>query len=322
MKGINKKNKETNNSNYQIIPYNEKYFSSIIKLFHESHKIKKSKSYFQYNLSSTPYGKPIRFLMKYGDQIVGSHSIRPFKLKIKNREFLGGLTYDTMTNPTHQNKGIFVSLASKTHQEAKKRKYNFVMGFANENSIHGYKKRLGHSELGPINFVRIGESDFGIKEFPKVYDHWFPKNIGKLNQEHKIKKNFPVRIVRDNKFINWRYKKNPVSRYMTCYTPGEYFFIFKKYLDTLHIVDFFEKGNEFNKLLISTARYLAKKTSCKEVTMWVSKKHSLMKLLDKKSIAKLKQKQYLHVITYNESISPIMMNFDNWYYTMGDSDVF
>jgi len=31
---------------------------------------------------------------------------------------------------------------------------------------------------------------------------------------------------------------------------------------------------------------------------------------------------YLHVITYNESISPIMMDFDNWYYTMGDSDVF
>ena len=322
MKRIETKYKVLNNSNYEIVNYKEKYFSSTRKLFHKSHTIKKPKSYFQYNLSNTPYGKPIRFLMKYGNQIVGSHSIRPFKLKIKNCEFLGGLTYDTMTNPTHQNKGIFVSLASKTHQEAKKRKYNFVIGFANENSIYGYKKRLGHSELGPINFVRIDESNFGIKEFPKVYDHWFPRNLGKLNQEYKIRKTFPVRIERDNKFINWRYKKNPVYRYMTCYKPKEYFFIFKKYFDALHIIDFFWKDNEFDKLLISTARHLAKRTSCKEVTMWISKKHPLMKLLDKKSIAKVKQMQYLHVITYNESISPIMMDFDNWYYTMGDSDVF
>jgi len=322
MKRIKIKYKVLNNSNYEIVNYKEKYFSSIRKLFHKSHTIKKPKLYFQYNLAKTPYGKPIRFLMKWGNQVVGSHSIRPFVLKIKNRNFLGGLTYDTMTNPTHRNKGIFVSLASKTHQEAKKRKYNFVMGFANENSIYGYKNKLGHTELGPINFIRIGEADFGIKEFPKVYDHWFPKNVGKLNQEYKIRKKFPVRIERDNKFINWRYKKNPVYRYITCYKPKEYFFIFKKYFDALHIIDFFWKDNEFDKLLISTARFLAKRTSCKEVTMWISKKHPLMKLLDKKSIAKVKQMQYLHVITYNESISPIMMDFDNWYYTMGDSDVF
>jgi len=260
--------------------------------------------------------------MKCGNQVVGSHSIRPFILTIKNQDFLGGLTYDTMTHPTRRNMGIFSSLASKTHEEAKKRKYNFVMGFANKNSIYGYKKKLGHTELGPINFIKICQSDFGIKDIPQIYDHWFPKNLGKLNQEYKIRKKFSVRIERDNKFINWRYKKNPISHYMTCYKPNEYFFIFKKYFDTLHIIDFFGKDNEFNKLLISTARYLAKKTSCKEVTMWISKKHPLMKILEKKSITKLKSKQYLHVITFNESISPILMDFDNWYYTMGDSDVF
>ena len=322
MKNFKRGYKIFNDSKYEIVSYRENYFPLVRRLFHESRAIKKPKSYFLYNLSKTPYGKPIRFLMKYGKQIVGSHSIRPFKLKIKNREFLGGLTYNTMTNPTHRNKGIFVSLATKTHQEAKKRKYNFVMGFANENSIYGYKRKLGHVELGPINFVKIDESNFGIKEFPKIHDHWFPRNLGKLNQEYKIRKTFPVRIERDSKFINWRYKKNLISRYMTCYKPKEYFFIFKKYSDTLHIIDFFGKDNEFHKLLISTARNLAKKTSCKEVTMWISKKHPLMKLLDKNSLVKLKQKHYLHVITYNESISPIMMDFDNWYYTMGDSDVF
>jgi len=322
MKNFKSGYKIFNNSKYEIVSYRENYFQSVKKLFYESHAIKKPKSYFLYNLSRTPYGKPIRFLMKLGNQIVGSHSIRPFKLKIKNKEFLGGLTYDTMTNPTSRNKGIFVSLATKTHQEAKKRKYNFVMGFANENSIYGYKRRLGHVELGPINFVRIDEPNFEIKEFPKVYDHWFPRNLGKLNQEYKIRKKFSVRIERDNKFINWRYKKNPVSRYMTCYKPGEYFFIFKKYFNILHIIDFFGKSNEFNKLLISTARHIAKNTSCKEVTMWISKKHPIMNLLDNKSMAKLKQRQYLHVISFNESISPVMMDFDNWHYTMGDSDVF
>jgi len=322
MKNVKSKNQISYESKYKIVRYNDNYFQNVIKLFSQSYEIKKPKSYFLYNLSPTPYGKPIRFLMKFDNQIVGSHSIRPFKLKIKNREFLGGFTYDTMTDPTSRGKGIFVSLATKTHQEAKKRKYNFVLGFANENSIHGYKNRLGHAELGPINFVSIDEPNFGIKEFPMVHDHWFPRNLGKLNQEYKIRKKFPVRIERDIKFINWRYKKNPNSRYLTCYKPGEYFFIFKKYFNSLHIIDFFGKGNEFYKLLISTARHIAKKTLCTEVTMWISKKHPIMSLLGDKSIRNLKQRQYLHVISFNESITPFLMDFDNWYYTMGDSDVF
>jgi len=314
--------KKLNNTNYEIVNYNKKHFSSISKLFHEIYTIKKPKSYFQYNLSKNPYGKPIKFLMKHDNQIIGSHFIRPLVLKIKNHNFLGGQTYGTMTHPLHQNKGIFINLASKTHQEAKKKNYNFVMGFASENSIHGYKKRLGHTELGPINFIRIDKTDFGIKDFPKVHNHWFPKNVGKLNKKYKIRTKFPVRIERDDKFINWRYKKNPTSRYLTCYEPEKYFFIFKKYFDSLHIIDFFGKGNEFNKLLVSTAIHLAKKTLCKEVTMWISKKHPLMKLLTKKSIVKLKQKQFLHVTVFNKSLSSTMMDFDNWYYTMGDSDVF
>jgi len=314
--------KKLNKSNYKIVHYNKKYFSTIGKLFNKIYSLKKPKSFFEYNLSKNPYGTPIKFLMKQNNQIVGSHFIRPLVLKIKNRDFLGGLTYSTMTHPLHQNKGIFTSLASKTHQEAKKRNYNFVLGFASKNSIHGYKNRLGHTELGPINFIRINKTDFGIDKFPKVYDHWFPKNIGRLNDEYKIRTKFPVRIERDNEFIHWRYKKNPTSRYLTCYEPGEYFFIFKKYFDSLHIIDFFGKGNDFNKLLLSTASHLAKKTSCKEVTMWISKKHPLMKLLTKKSMIKLKQQQFLHVTVFNKSLSPTIMNFNNWYYTMGDSDVF
>jgi hypothetical protein len=322
MKNFESKLMISKNPEYQIVKYSDSYFQSVKKLFYESHSIKKPNSYFLYNLSSTPYGKPIRFLMKFRNQIVGSHSIRPFKLKIKNREFLGGLTYDTMTAPEHRNKGIFVSLATKTHQEAKKRKYNFVMGFANENSIEGYKKRLGHVELGPINFVRVDKANLGVKKLPKVWDHWFPPNLGKLNNEYKIGKNFPVKIVRDSQFINWRYKKNPNSRYMTCYKSGEYFFVFKKYFNSLHIIDFFGKNNEFYELLLSTAMQIAKNTLCKEVTMWIAEKHPIMKLLGINSMMKVKQQQYLHLIPLNESIAPLLMDFDNWYYTMGDSDVF
>ena len=308
-------------SNYEIVKYEPSHFSSFKNLFFKSYKRKKPFAYFKYGLSKTPYGKPIIFLMKYHDKIVGAHSIRPFLLKVKNRNVLGGLTYNTMTHPQHRNKGIFESLAKKTHEEAKKRNYHFVLGFSNANSIHGYKK-IGHQELAPINLIQIKKVDFDTKKIPKAHDHRFPKKLGKINEDYKIRKKFQVRIERDDKFVFWRYKKSPEFRYLTCHRKNEFFFIFKKYNDSFHIVDFFGRGLAFQKILLSTALETANELSCKEVTMWIPKKHPIMDLIGKNNLRKLKAKQYFHLIVFNKKLASSMGDINNWYYTMGDSDVF
>jgi len=316
------KNYEQNKDSFKIIKYDSAYFNSITKLFYDSYKKKKSKAFFKYRLSKTPYGKPIIYLMKHSNKIVGYHSIRPFLLKIKNRDILGGLTYNTMTHPNYRNKGIFTLLANKTHEEAKKRKYEFILGFASPYSIQGYTKKLGHKDLVPINFIKIKKVKFNVEKIPRVTSHRFPKNLGKLNEKYLTRKKYPIRIERDDKFLVWRYKNNPESRYLTCFSKGEYFFIFKKYQNSLQIIDFFVSKEDFLKTMIVTAHKLAKEHSCKEVSMWIPKKHPIIRLLGKNAITQLKAGQSFHVLPLNKKLSSLLLNINNWYYTMGDSDVF
>jgi len=315
------KNSIIKNPSYQVIEYNEKYFNDVVKLFIDSYRKNKSLRYFKYNIQNTPYGKPIRFLMKYKDEIVGSHSIRPVMLKINKNEVIGGLTYFTMTHPNHRGKGIFLILASMTHKEAKKRNYNFIMGFSNQNSIHGYKKGLHHKELKPINYVQLKKNHFNVK-IPKIRNNWFPKNLEELFLNSIEKNDFSIQGLRDNKFFNWRYKKNPEFQYLTCYEPDKFFFIFKKYNNALHIIDFIVTDKEFLKTLVATSFVIAKKFSCNEISLWIAKRHPLFTIIEKNSYFNLKQQQFLHVLGLNKKYQNQLLELNNWHYTMGDSDVF
>jgi len=307
--------------NYEIVRYEKKYYSAYARLFgivyHK--KLLASNS----RISHTTYGDNITFLMKYHNQIVGAKSIYSTIFKIKNRDVKCGFGTMSMTHPDYRNKGIFESVAKKALQEAKKRKFGFVYGFSRAKATRVYKKRLKHKELPLANFIRIKKIDFEVKEIPKIRKHWFPKTLDQLNREYKTKNEFPVRLEREYRFFKWRYKENPYYRYLTCYKKDEFFFVFKKYFDSFHIIDFIGKGTEFYHTLIATAFKTAKNLSCKEVTMWIPKKHSLMEFLGNQCIEKLKPENlYTNVFVFEKKLEPLVNNFNNWYYTMGDADVF
>jgi len=308
-------------NNYQIVRYEKKYYNQVIGLFQKSIEKSKPESYFKYYLSPTPYGKMIRFLMKYNGQIVGSHSIRPFLICVNNKEVLGGLTYNTMTHPDHRNKGIFKALATKTHEEAKIKKIKIVLGFSNSNSIYGYTRRLGHKELGPINLVKIKKINFDVKEMPVIKKNWFPKNLDDIVQSFQNKLNYPVKIKKNSKYIKWKYQKNPEFIYSTCYKENEYFFILKEFGNFVHLIDCFCTSTDFLKTILTVAFKFSKKRS-KKFTMWVPKTYRLMQLVKEGSYEIMKQEQYFHITCFDEELKSSVMNFNNWFYTMGDSDVF
>ena len=307
---------------YSIIKFRPKHLPSIIKLYQESYGRSKPKKYFEHRLLSSPFGKPIIFLMKFHNQIVGFYAIHPIKLTIKNRKILGGYSFLTMTHPKHVGKGIFTTLASRTYQEAVKRKYNFVYGFANPNSYPGFIKKLGFTELGPINYLKIKKLSLKSMKIGKVQNHRFPRNASQIWLDYEDKDAFLVRVERNEKFLIWRYKKNPIFRYLTCYSPGKYFFIFKKYDKTLHIIDFFGVGDNFYRVLLQISFKQAKKMSCDDVTLWIPKRHPISNILKNVSIEKMNPKSFLILKVFNKKLVTTLQNFGNWYYTMGDADIF
>jgi len=316
-----KENMVIKKNSYQILRYDKRHYNQFVELFQNSIEKYKTKSYFSYNLSPTPYGSSIRVLMKYNGQIVGSHSIRPLLISVNNKEVLGGLTYNTMTHPEHRNKGIFTALATKTHEVAKRKKFKIILGFSNPASIYGYTRKLGHKELGPINFLKINKIGFDSQQLPIIRKHWFPKNLDNIIQSFQNKLRYSIMIKKNSKYVKWKYQKNPETFYYTCYKENEYFFILKEYENSVHVIDYFCTEPNFLKILLTTALKFSKKRS-KMLTMWIPTNHYLMQLINKGDYEIMKQQQFFHITCFDKKLKSSVLNFKNWFYTMGDSDVF
>ncbi len=306
---------------YNIIEFQKKYLRNVMKLYEESYKRSKPANYFRYRLSKNPYGKPIIFLMKFKEKIVGFYAVHPIVLQIKNRNILGGYSFLTMTHPEHTGKGIFTKLAIRTYQEAKKRNYNFIMGFANQNSFLGFIKKLGFIELKPINSVKVSirrPKDDYILPLKKGK---FPTNALSLWNLYKSKDIFPVKAERNLPFLNWRYKHHPIFTYLVSYDE-KIFFVFKKYNKYLHMIDFFgQEDHVFYDKLLDNASYYANLLGCKEITFWIPRRHPLVKMI-KSRYEEIPTSSHFVIKILNKRFEKSLKSIDNWYYTMGESDVF
>ena len=308
------------NSDFKIIAYSKKYYDDWIDLFEKTTKKRMHGIHYLYNTEENPFGKPIQFLMKYKGKIVGSHSIRPLQFRIKDKVVLGGLTYDSLTDPDYQNRGIFTALVQRTHEEAKKQNYHLVCGYANSNSIDIYQKNLKHKKLKEINFIKITDFDkvkdlepFGSRSNSIPED--FTKGV-----LHKKKEPFSCSVHKTIKYLTWRYDQRD-KRHFVYYHYARFLIIVKQYEQQFQIVDFFAKDADAFRTALSIVDHFAKEYKIPDVTMWINPNHHFLKEAGMK-YETLTAKQYFHVISFNDNLTQYIIDSHNWNYTMGDSDVF
>jgi len=75
------------------------------------------------------------------------------------------------------------------------------------------------------------------------------------------------------------------------------------------------------KQIIEITKSQAKLERSKEVTCWVPEKHEMTNLIKSQS-KKLKSDSHFIVKSLNKKLDYTLNDIKNWYYTMGDSDVF
>jgi len=306
------------NTEYTVIRYSNKYRKALSTLYFESYGRKKPLSYFDYRLNS--FGSPIAFLMKFRNKLVGFYAVVPIKIKIKNNFFLGGSSFLTMTHPDHSGKGVFLKLALKTFQEAKKRKYKFILGFANSNSYPIFIKKLGFSELTPINNLIIKNFN-NFKEITYKKSK-IPKNAAQLWNEYDAQQTFPIKLERNYEYLHKKFVQHPVYDYFIFYEKNKFLFIFKKYEKILHIIDFFGiENNEFYLTLFGVAKNLAKTNKCDTINIWIPKKHNILRVL-KNNTKFLSTNSFFIIKSLDPKFDPLISEINNWYYTMTDADIF
>lgn len=193
-----------------------------------------------FHKKNLPGLQSIYYALTSENEIAAIYTYLPVRLKLMDQTAIAMQSFDTLTDYRHRGKGLFIKLATKLEKEESAKEIELVYGFANENSVNGFIKKLGFTYFGDVPFLikpfRIGyfikkallknKNETGesnclieapkkllfknnivieeIKEFDTGYD--------KLWQ--KIKPHISIGINRDSAYMNWRYVEKPGENYM------------------------------------------------------------------------------------------------------------
>ncbi|MEY4110965.1 MAG: hypothetical protein RLZZ46_1320 [Bacteroidota bacterium] len=127
----------------QLFRSGDRYFSRAFfkKKFNTSYTGISNVGYMAYQINS---GTPVAFICVF-----------PVFLQVDGNEILAAQTGDAITHPLHRKKGLFILLAKKTFDLCRVLGIRIVFTFPNNNSAHGFFRKLNFVEDGKINRYSI-----------------------------------------------------------------------------------------------------------------------------------------------------------------------
>jgi hypothetical protein len=109
--------------------------------------------YLQWQYIDNPCGSAVGFDAISEGMVVAHYACIPIQIGMKSQPFL--LSLNTATTPRFQGQGLFKRLALSTYEDSSKR-FQGVIGVANQNSFPGFIRSLGFHHLGNLD-LRLGQ---------------------------------------------------------------------------------------------------------------------------------------------------------------------
>lgn len=191
-----------------------------------------------------PNSKNLMYVLKEENKIIGTDGLTPFELYINGKTYLAAHSVKSMTHPDYKRQGIFRMMTNNSVEKGKENGVDLIIGLANKNSYPAYEKfgwpTLYEKEayVRPINIENKlkGKVKFGLissvgssiynsfdrcrlksKNLIEKYSvnviskNCVTESLGKYWDKYKEK--YDVCIVRDYKYLNYRYNMRPDVSY-------------------------------------------------------------------------------------------------------------
>lgn len=198
----------------------------------------------QWLIDDNPYNPEgnLLFLLKEGDKAIGCDGLIPNELYIKGKTYLTAHSVKSMTHPDFQRQGIFRKMTENSVDQGRKAGVDVILGLANAASYPAYQKfgwetlfekevlvkpihikkllkrkfkfgplaALGDMVFVTLNKLKIGPvpSDLSFEWLDKI-----PEATQSCWDQNKDKHD--VLLVRDYKYLNYRYNERPDVQYKT-----------------------------------------------------------------------------------------------------------
>jgi len=321
-------------SKLTVAPYTPGDESKILELFKLTFNKQMSPDYWNWRFASNPAGRQMIELAWDGATLAGHYAVSPVKMSINGRESLTALSMTTMTHPDYRKRGIFVTLAQSLYRRLDKEGVVGVWGFPNDNSYHGFMAKLNWFPLARIPKLQckncqgvVIPPDEERQDILEVYriDNRFDELWQRIDKD-----NLNL-VVRDSKYLQWRYLECPLNEYRVFILPESGgisgYLVLKTYCggteSTGEIVDLLAVNNDAVRRLLKHALKHFSISGVGSVVLWMNTGASYYKSVEELGFKPLDEFTHLGAMVNGTQILPEAINdYAKWYITMGDSDVF
>jgi hypothetical protein len=306
-----------------------------------------------------PLGPAAIMLAEVNQKIIGHHAALPIPIKIKDQVTRGGHGVDLMVRPDYRNQGIFITLGKTMNESLKGIYRSITYGTPNNQSRHGFVKRLNAMEIGEvpllvkvIDWGTVMKSRYKIPVFiGKLLGHacefitgraspiknadmvveeifFFDERIDKFWEKASQLKS--IMIAKDMKYLNWRYVAKPGKEYRILMVfkhqeiAGYLVFKLKKDVPAIgYIVDLLTLPGEETaaRLLITKAVQSLKEDGAATISCWMLEETPYYRILRKLGFVRRTGPILCSRVVDQNIPKEFITNLTNWYYVMGDDDV-
>jgi hypothetical protein len=310
----------------------------ILDLFHKAFGKELSPEFWKWRFAANPFLEPhLINLMWEGDVMAGHYAVSASEIIMDGETYLTSLSGTTMTHPDFAGKGIFTDLALTLYDRvAQDYGVNMVLGFPNKNSHYGLVKKIEWKDVAILPTLSINAGKLKntandnvrqIETFTEAHSSFAKNSIEKLG--------FSIYTNRSAKYLNWRYLDCPINdyhcfeytedgaiqgiiitkRFASFSTPGEF---------EIDIVEVFSNANiGVLDALMTAVNYFYNSIEApfNKMNMWMSVLDARHLLLEKLGFSIGLPLTFMCTKAFKPGFEAIY-NYQNWYISMGDSDVY
>lgn len=349
----------TKKPNWSIREFNEGDEERIRELRGISLSSSKDSQWWKWCYLDGPDGPAIIWLAVAGNKIVSQYPVLPLHMKIRGQTCLGARGFDGMTHPDYRRQGIYTVLGNKVIESGVKNGISIFFATPNDENYPLHIKKLHwfyicepplllrivdwgavlkkHSKIpvfmgnllgAGVELVlnltsRLGNTDIKIRPVAafdeRVDDFW--RKASNVRQ---------IMIVRDRKYLNWRYAQKPGNEYTILLAEKEKamlgYGVVKLEREDLprgFIMDVLTLPNDDNiaKLLIDKAIGYLREQGAAIISCIMLQGNPYYGILRKMGFTKRRSGLRLCARLFNGDLSrEFIANPVNWYYVWGDSD--
>jgi GNAT superfamily N-acetyltransferase len=307
----------------------------ILTLYQEANNREMTLAHWHWKFAENPFGGAIIKLLFDGDKLIGHYAVMPMDVLVQGTSVKAALSANTMTHPDYRRRGIFVYLAEETYKQCRQEGIKFVYGFPNQNSYHGFVKRLMWRGFGNIIVL---ERDLPVRGKRAILNEAKLHAVDRFDERvtllwNQVKSDYNIIVTRTENYLNWRFVRHPTVSYeKIVFTETadslEGFMILKTYLSEDgaigHIVDILSGNNDvIIQDFVNYALNCFTERKMKMLSCWVPKDSVYARILVREGFNRKEFNAYFGVRPLNEESAwaKSIKDLSNWHLTMGDLDI-